>query len=204
MVRDYGPHKTLYNRWKGWSQKGIFAQIMAGLAMEHREEKTGMIDATYLKAYRTATSLAAKRGKRGRLVGRAKGGMNTKLHAICDSQVRPLNLFVTACQVSDYIGEQVLLGSLPDVDWLLWDRGYDADWFRDASTDQGIRTSVPGRKQRMTTVSCDKRRRNWRNRVEIMFGKVKDWLQVATRYDRCPTVFLSAISRATIVIYWLW
>ena len=58
--------------------------------------------------------------------------MNTKLHAICDSQGRPLDLFVTAGQVSDYIGARALLSSLPDVDWLLGDRGYDADWFREA------------------------------------------------------------------------
>ncbi len=45
---EYGPHKTLYNRWKRWSEKGVFARIMAGLAAEHREEKTVMIDATYL------------------------------------------------------------------------------------------------------------------------------------------------------------
>ena len=60
--RDYGPHKTLYNRWKRWSDKGIFAQMMAGLAADHGEQKTVMIDATYLKAHRTASSLGAKKG----------------------------------------------------------------------------------------------------------------------------------------------
>jgi transposase len=59
--------------------------------------------------------------------------MNTKLHAICDSRGRPLNLFVTAGQVSDYIGARALLSGLPDVDWLLGDRGYDADWFREVN-----------------------------------------------------------------------
>ena len=49
--------------------------------------------------------------------------MNTKLHAICDSQGRPLNLFVTAGQVSDYTGAKALLSGLPDVQWLLGDRG---------------------------------------------------------------------------------
>ena len=58
----YGPHKTLYNRWKRWSDKGIFARMMAGLAAEHGERKTVMIDATYLKAHRTATSLGVKKG----------------------------------------------------------------------------------------------------------------------------------------------
>jgi len=47
--------------------------------------------------------------------------MNTKLHAICDGQGRPLNLFVTGGQVSDYVGARALCASLPDVDWLLGD-----------------------------------------------------------------------------------
>ena len=129
--------------------------------------------------------------------------MNTKLHAICDSQGRPLNLFVTAGQVSDYIGARALLSSIPDVDWLLGDRGYDADWFREALKDKGIRPCIPGRKQRKTTVRYDKRRYKRRNRIEIMFGRLKDWRRVATRHDRCPKVFLSAIALAALVIYWL-
>ena len=129
--------------------------------------------------------------------------MNTKLHAICDSQGRPLNLFVTAGQVSDYIGARAILSSLPDVDWLLGDRGYDADWFREALKDKVIRACIPGRKQRKKPIKYDKRRYKRRNRIEIMFGRLKDWRRVATRYDRCPKVFLSAIALAAIVIYWL-
>jgi len=58
--REYGPPKTLYNRWVRWSRMGVFARIMAGLAAENAgeaERKTVMIDATYLKAHRTASSL---------------------------------------------------------------------------------------------------------------------------------------------------
>ncbi|WP_282027839.1 transposase, partial [Ruegeria faecimaris] len=58
-------------------------------------------------------------------------------------------------------------------------------------------------KQRKTTVKYDKRRYKRRNRIEIMFGMLKDWRRVATRYDRCPKVFLSAIAIAALVIYWL-
>ena len=104
---------------------------------------------------------------------------------------------------SDYIGARALLGSLPKVDWLLGDRGYDADWFRNALKDKGIKPCIPGRKQRKTTVKYDKRRYKRRNRIEIMFGRLKDWRRVATRYDRCPKVFLSAIALAATVIYWL-
>ena len=60
--KEYGPPKTLYNRWKRWSDKGVFARMMAGLAAEAAVPKTVMIDATYLKAHRTATSLRSKKG----------------------------------------------------------------------------------------------------------------------------------------------
>ncbi len=47
--KEYGPAKTLYNRWKRWSDKGVFARMMEGLAAESPERKTVMIDATYLR-----------------------------------------------------------------------------------------------------------------------------------------------------------
>ena len=49
----------------------------------------------------------------------------------------------------------------------------------------------------------DKRRCKRRNCIEIIFARFKDWRRVATRYDRCPKVFLSAIAHAATVIYWL-
>jgi transposase len=59
---DYGPHKTLYNRWKRWSERGVFLRMMEGLATAESVPKTVMIDATYLKAHRTASSLRVKKG----------------------------------------------------------------------------------------------------------------------------------------------
>lgn len=53
----YGPPKTLYNRWKRWSEMGVFARIFDGLAAEAADRKTIMIDAIYLKADRMAPSL---------------------------------------------------------------------------------------------------------------------------------------------------
>ena len=60
--REHGPSKTLYNRWKRWGDKGLFVRMMEGLASEATVPKTVMMDATYLKAHRTATSLEAKEG----------------------------------------------------------------------------------------------------------------------------------------------
>ncbi len=63
--RDYGPPKTLYNRWKRWSRMGVFAAIMTELAAQAQDTETVMIDATQVKAHRTASSLAVQKGGAG-------------------------------------------------------------------------------------------------------------------------------------------
>ncbi len=104
---------------------------------------------------------------------------------------------------SIYTGAAALLGSLPAAEWMLADRGYDADWFREALKNKGIRPCIPGRKSRGKTIHYDKRRYRRRNRIEIMFGRLKDWRRVATRYDRCAKTFLSAVALTATVIFWL-
>jgi hypothetical protein len=62
---------------------------------------------------------------------------------------------------------------------------------------------IPGRKSRKKAVKYDKRRYKRRNRIERMFGRLKNWRRFATRNDRSPTVFLSTIALAATVIFWL-
>ena len=137
------------------------------------------------------------------MVIRTKGGMNTKLHAVTDTIGRPIRFFMTAGQVSDYIGARALVSNLPAAEWLLGDRGYDADWFREALVNIGIKPCIPRRKSRSKAIKYDKRRYKKRNRIEIKFGRLKDWRRVATRYDRCPKVFMSAIALTATVLFWL-
>ncbi len=96
-----------------------------------------------------------------------------------------------------------LLNGLPDVAWLLADCGYDADWFREALSDWGTKPCIPGRKSRKRLVRYNKRRYRRRNRIERMFGRLKDWQRLPTRYDPCPKVLLAAIALAAIVRFWL-
>ena len=126
--------------------------------------------------------------------GRTKGGMNSKLHAVTDAFGRPLRMFLTAGQRSDYIGARALLDVLPPAEHMLADRGYDANWYRKALEDKGITPRIPSRKGRKTPIPHDEDRYRKRH---------KDWRRVATRYDRCPKVFLSACALAAIVMFWL-
>lgn len=110
---------------------------------------------------------------------------------------------MTAGQISDCMGAAALLSSLPSADWLLADRGYDADGFREAPKDRGIMPCIPGQKLRSKPIKHDKHRYKRCSRIEIMFVRLKDWRRVATRYNRCPKVFLSAVVLAATIMFWL-
>jgi transposase len=84
---------------------------------------------------------------------------------------------MTAGQVSVYSKATAMLGSLPKAERLLPDRGYNANWLRDAMKDKGIKSCIPGRKSRGKPIKHDRRR----NRIETKFGRLKDWRQVVTR-----------------------
>ncbi|WP_148560956.1 IS5 family transposase [Magnetospira sp. QH-2] len=205
MWRDapvaYGPHKTLYNRFVRWSEAGVFGRIFATLAAESTATHTVMIDATHLKAHRTAAS--AQKGAVPRRIRRTKGGLNSKLHAACDADGKPLILLLTEGQVSDYRGADTMLPAFPDADDLIADRGYDSDRFRQALLDLGIEPCIPGRSNREEEILYDKALYKQRNLIERMFGRLKDWRRIATRYDRCAHTFMSAICIAATVIFWL-
>jgi transposase len=110
---------------------------------------------------------------------------------------------MTAGQVSDYTGARALVSNLPAAEWLLGDRGYGADWLRRALVNMKTKPCVPERKSRRKALNCDQPRYKKRNQIEIMFGRLKDWRRVATRYDRCPKVFMSANALAATVLFWL-
>lgn len=84
------------------------------------------------------------------MIGRTKGRINTKLHAVTDRNGRPLDFFMTAGQVSDYTGAQPFR-TIPSAKWMLADRGHDADWFRNVLGEKGIKPCIPGRKSRGKT-----------------------------------------------------
>lgn len=93
---------------------------------------------------------------------------------------------------STYTGAAALPGGLKEAEWLLADRGYDADWFRYALRDQGIMQCTPCRKSRGKSVKQE-------NRTKIIFGQLKEWRHVATGYGSRPSVFLTGIAFAATV-----
>ena len=106
-------------------------------------------------------------------------------------------------QMSDYKGAALMLPVMPKARCLLGDRGYDADWLRQALADRDITACIPSKANRKVQIPHDKALYRQRHRIENMFGRLKDWRRIHTRYDRCAHTFMSAIALAATVIFWL-
>ena len=122
---------------------------------------------------------------------------------MCDGRGRPLILLLSEGQMSDYKGAALMIDAFPKAKVLLGDRGYDPDWFRHALIERGITPCIPSKTNRKVPIPHDRALYRQRHRVENMFGKIKDWRRIHTRYDRCAHTFMSAICIAATVIFWL-
>jgi transposase len=129
--------------------------------------------------------------------------LNSKLHAVCDGQGRPIIMLLSEGQMSDYKGAALMLDALPPAKQLLGDKGYDADWFRQSLAARGITACIPSKSNRKTPIEHDRVLYRQRHKIENMFGRIKDWRRIHTRYDRCAHTFMSAICIAAAVIFWL-
>lgn len=121
---EYGPPKTIYNRFIRWSRMGVFNRIFGALSAEGGKPDQLMIDAIHLKAHRTAASLL----KKGLFPDRPELQASRRLRW----QGPPLVMLLSEGQMSDYKGAALMIDALSRVKALLADRGYDADWFRAA------------------------------------------------------------------------
>ena len=106
-------------------------------------------------------------------------------------------------QMSDYKGAALMLSAMPKAKQLLADKGYDADWFRAALAKRHITACIPSKANRKTAIPHDAVLYKQRHNIENMFGRLKDWRRIHTRYDRCALTYFSAICIAATVIFWL-
>ena len=106
-------------------------------------------------------------------------------------------------QMSDDKGAALMLAALPKADALLADKGYDADWLRAALAERGLAACIPSKSNRKVPIPYDAVLYRQRHKIENMFGRLKDWRRVHTRYDRCAHTYFSAICIAAAVLFWL-
>src|SRR5246500_750731 len=135
-------------------------------------------------------------GKALQAMGRTKGGLNTKIHAVVNARSQAVVIALSGGNQADISLAEELTECLPEHSTLVGDKAYDCSTLRQTAATKGIKTCIPGRSNRTTTVPFSATRYRRRHRVENFFERIKRYRRVATRYDKLAETFLGFVCLA--------
>lgn len=134
-------------------------------------------------------------------MGRSRGGLTTKIHALVDACGLPIALKLTEGQAHDGKSAEDMLAALPRRCVLLADRGYDSDALRAMIAAQGATANIRPLDHRIDPPAFSKRVYKRRNLVERFFNKLKHYRAIATRFDKHDANFMATIKLAALRIW---
>ena len=137
-----------------------------------------MIDASHSKVHPHASG--------------AKGVLNTKIHFAVDSHGMALKAIITKGSEADCKQAVNLIGEMK-AQYLLADRGYDANCIIDYAEELNMNIVIPPKKNRIIQRKYDKDLYKIRHIVENAFLHLKRWREIATRYAKNSASFIAAI-----------
>jgi transposase len=166
LPESYGPPTTCYNRFVRWRQAGVWDRIMNALSTAH-DAAVQMIDTSVVRVHQHGVSIA---GGAKQHMGRSRGGLTSKIHAVVDANGLPVHLGLTRGEAHNNRLCPVLLSGLRPRTMLLTDRGYDADWIRAFVGQQGAWANIPPKRNRKEAICFSPYLYRARNLVERFFN----------------------------------
>ena len=134
-------------------------------------------------------------------MGRSRGGLTTKIHAVTDANGLPIRLAITSGETHDAVPAQELLSGLQKGQLILADKAYDADWIRRQIEEQGATPNISSKANRKWKACFSATLYKDRNLVERFFNKLKFFRRIAIRYDKLGSTFMAMIKLASIRIW---
>jgi len=134
-------------------------------------------------------------------MGRSRGGLTTKIHALVDANGLPVVLKLTAGQAHDGRSATDMLDGIGEGQILLADRAYDSDALRKTMTDRGAWANIKPMPGRKNIPAFSPYLYRYRNLVERFFNKLKHFRAVATRFEKHAENYLALVKLAAVKIW---
>ena len=134
-------------------------------------------------------------------MGRSRGGLTTKIHAVVDANGNPFHLKLTEGQAHDGRSADDMLDSVGKGQTLLADRAYDSDALRDTLAERGAKANIKPMPNRVNIPKFNKKLYRKRNLVERFFNKLKHFRAVATRFEKHDANYLALVKLASARIW---
>ena len=147
-----------------------------------------------------ASTRPAQKGGSDQALGRSRGGLSTKIHAVTDARGRPVDLRLTGGQVSDFVpAAELLEGKFGAA--IIADRGHDGDRVVSLVEAQGSRAAIPPRSRRSGRREFDRDPYRLRHRIEFCFNRLKRHRRIATRYEKLAAHYLGMVQLASALVW---
>lgn len=134
-------------------------------------------------------------------MGRSRGGLTTKIHALVDANGLPIALKLTEGQAHDGRSAADLLDGVRAGQILLADRAYDSNVLRETMTARGAWTNIRPMPHRRDPPAFSRFLYRYRNLVERFFNRLKHYRAIATRYEKRATNYLALVKLASIRVW---
>ncbi len=134
-------------------------------------------------------------------MGRSRGGLTTKIHAVVDANGNPFTLKLTEGQAHDGRSAEDMLDSVGAGQTLLADRAYDSDALRETLAERGAKANIKPMRHRVNIPKFNKRLYKKRNLVERFFNKLKHFRAIATRFEKHDANYLALVKLASARIW---
>ncbi len=198
---EHGPWWRAAQLFIRWAKLGVWPRLLEAAQARGVELGMAFLDGTSIRAHSKAagaakTGATARERDRREALGRSRGGFGTKACVVADGQGRAVAFALAPGQAHELPLAPGLLDRLPRVPlWVVGDRGYSADAFRELIWSSGARPAIPTRSNE-AAVACPDYIYNNRNLVERLWGRLKEWRAVATRYEKTAASFLGVLCLA--------
>jgi len=198
LPEQRGHWNSVFKRYSRWCQYGIWSSIQEALT-ESADLEHVSIDSSVIRAHACSAGAQYSSAKKEAL-GRSKGGFSCKIHALVDALGLPVRFILTEGQAADIKQALPLIDGV-ETEAVLADKAYDADQLLQWLSDHDIQAVIPPKADRKVQRICDWWLYKERHGVECMFGKLKHYRRIASRFEKKAINFMGMLSLAATMLW---
>jgi transposase len=198
LPERFGDGTKVHLRFSRWAKSGVWERVFQHLAAD-ADNEYAMIGSTIVRAHQH--SAGAQKTGEDQAIGRSRGGLSTRIHALVEALGNPIGFFLTGGEAHDLVGADHLLPTIL-ADMLIADKAFDAaERVLEPLAAAGKTAVIPSRPNQSSPRDYNRQLHGARHPIENFFAKIKQHRAIATRYEKTARNFLAAVQLVASVLW---